>query len=72
MTFKFFFFLISFISKMDDNSSEGKIAFVQFHSVNVKGYWTHVAEKNSQPGAKITTIFRLSYKYFNRIIIKTF
>ena len=42
---------------MDDNSSEGKIAFVQFHSVNVKGYWTHLAEKNSQPGAKITTIF---------------
>ena len=45
---------------MDDNSSEGNIAFVPFHSVNVKGNWTHLAEKNSLPGAKITTIFSLS------------
>ena len=29
-------------------------------SVNVKGNWTHLAEKNSQPGTKINTNFRLS------------
>ena len=31
-----------------------------------------LSEKNSRPGAKITTIFRLSWKYFSGIIIKTF
>ena len=30
-----------------------------FHSVNAKGNWAHLAQKNSQLGAKITTIFRL-------------
>ena len=41
---------------MNDNSSEGKASFVQFYSVN--GNWAHLAEKNSQTGAKIkiTTI----------------
>ena len=38
----------------------------------LKENWTHLAEKNSQPGAKITTISRLSRKYFNRIVMKTF
>ena len=42
------------------------------HSVNVKRNWAHSAGKNSQPGAKITRIFMLSWKYFTRIIIKTF
>ena len=42
---------------MNDNSPEGKISFVLFHSVNVKENWTHLAEKNPQPGAKVTTIF---------------
>ena len=38
--------------------------------VNVKRkYWTHLAQKNSQPRARINTIFRLSLKYFNRISI---
>ena len=30
------------------------------HSVNVNGNWAYLAEKTSKPGAKITTIFRLS------------
>ena len=64
------YFSIKIISKMNDNSSEWKISFVYFHSINVKGNWTHLTEQNSRPGAKITTIFKLSWKYFNRIIIK--
>ena len=40
---------------MNDNSSEEKM-FVLFHFVNIKGNWAHLAEKNSRPGAKITTI----------------
>ena len=43
--------------------------FIQFHSVNVKRNWTHLAQKNSRPRARINTIFRLSRKYFNRISI---
>ena len=38
----------------------------------IKENWTHLAQKNSQPGAKISTIFRLSWKCLNRIAIKTF
>ena len=44
---------------MNDNSSQGKMYFILFHSVNVKGNWTHLAQNNSRPGAKINTIFRL-------------
>ena len=51
---------------MNDNSFEGKI------SLNVKGNWTHLAEKNSRPGAKINKIFKPRWKYFNHIIIKIF
>ena len=47
------------ISKMNDISSEGQISSLKFHSVNVKGNWTHLTEKNTRPGAKITTTFRL-------------
>ena len=43
-----------------------------YHSVNVKGNGTHLAEKTSRQEAKISTIFRLSWKYFNCIIIKPF
>ena len=32
------------------------ISWLSF-SQNVKGNWAHLAEKNSKPGAKITTIF---------------
>ena len=42
------------------NSSKGKMSFVGFHSLNVKGNWAHLAEKDSRPGAKITTIFGVS------------
>ena len=45
------YFLISLISKMNDNNSEGKMSFVQFHSVNVTGNRAHLADKNSQSGA---------------------
>ena len=45
---------------MNDNSSGGKMSSMQFHSVNAKGNWANSAEKNLQPGAKITTVFRLS------------
>ena len=45
---------------MNGNCSGGKMSFVKFLSVNVKGNWTHLAEKNSRPRAKITKIFRLS------------
>ena len=67
-----FFFLIRFISKMNDNISRRKISFIQFYLVNVKEIRAQLAEKISRSGAKITTIFKLSWKYFNCIIIKTF
>ena len=54
---------------MNDNSSQGKIYFIHFHSVNVKENWMHLALKNSWPGARINVVFRLSWKYFNRISI---
>ena len=54
---------------MSDNSSRGKMHSIQFHSVNVKKHCTHLAQKNSRPGARINTIFRLSLKYFNPISI---
>ena len=59
---------------MSNNIFRGKMYFIKFHSVNVKGNWTHLAQKNSRPGAKINTIFRLPRKHFNRISItkKTF
>ena len=37
--------------KLNDNISEGKNVF-----------WIHLAEKNSQPGSKISTISRLSLR----------
>ena len=49
---------------MNDNNFEGKMSFVLFHSINVKGTWAHLPKKNSWPGAKITVIFRLSMKIF--------
>ena len=57
---------------MNDNSSREKMYFAYFHPVNVKGNWTYLAQKKSRPAAKINTVFALSLKYFNRIIIKTF
>ena len=44
----------------------------RFYSINIKGHWAHLAEKYPRAGVKITTIFSLSWKYFSRIIIKTF
>ena len=45
---------------MSGNSLRETAYFIYFHSVNVKENWTHLAQKNSQPGAKINKIFRLS------------
>ena len=70
MTFEIYF-LMGFISNMNDNGSVGKMHIIKFYSVNVKGDWANLAEKNSQPRSKITAIFG-SRKYFNRIFIKTF
>ena len=44
---------------MNDISSEEKIFYVIFHSINVKGNWTGLTQKNSRSEAKVTTIFRL-------------
>ena len=41
------YFLIRFISKMNDNS-KGKMSIIKFYSVNVKRNWAHLAERNSQ------------------------
>ena len=45
---------------------EEKCSSLNFTSKNVTGNCTHLAEKNSRPGAKITAILKLSRKYFNR------
>ena len=45
---------------MSDDGSRGKMYFIYFHSINVKGNWTHLPEKNSRAGARINAIFRLS------------
>ena len=39
---------------MNDNSSREKMVIILFYSVNVKGNWAHLAEKNLRVGAKIT------------------
>ena len=41
------YFLTRFISKMNDNSSGEKLSHFYFHSVNVKGNWTHLVEKKN-------------------------
>ena len=43
-----------------------------FVSSMLRKIWSIYQKKISQPGVKITTIFRLSKKCLNRIIIKTF
>ena len=53
-------FLIIFISKINDHSSGEIITFIQFHCVNVKGNWAHLAEKNSRSCANVTITFSLS------------
>ena len=40
-------FLIGFISEMDDNSSRGKVSFIYFSYVNIKGNWAYLVDKNS-------------------------
>ena len=57
---------------MNDNSPGGKISIIWSYFIYDKGNWSHLAVKKSQPRAKVTTTFKLSWKYFNRIIIKTF
>ena len=62
-------FLLRSISKMNDIISEGQISFLKFHSVNVKGNLTHLAGKNAQPGAKISTMFRLRESLYRQITL---
>ena len=50
-----FILVINLIPKINDNSPGGKMAIIWFYSINVKGNWAHLAEKNSRAGAKITT-----------------
>ena len=51
---------------------EEKCTSFNFIPYLLKGIQTYLAQKNSRSGAKINTIFRLSWKYFNHVIIKTF
>ena len=44
---------------MRDNIFRGKMYLISFHSVKGKGNWTHIAQKISQPGAKVNAICRL-------------
>ena len=56
MTFEIYF-LVRFVSNMNrnGNSFKGKVVMSWFYSVNVRGKWAYLTEKNSQAGAKITT-----------------
>ena len=44
---------------MSDNSFLGTMYFIKFLFVNIKGIWTHLAQKNLRPETKINAIFRL-------------
>ena len=70
MTFEIYF-LMRFNSKMNNSFGE-KMAIAWFYFVNFKGKWAYLAKKNLRAGAKITTVSRLSQKYFDQFIIKTF
>ena len=48
------FILIRFIAKLNNSSSKAKMFSFP------KGNWAHLAEKTSQPEAKIAIIFKLS------------
>ena len=54
--------------RMQENTDQKKIRIWTFFTE----CWIHLADKNSQPGAKINSIFRLPQKCLNRIIIKPF
>ena len=56
---------------MNDISSEEKISYVIFHSINIKGNWTDLTQKNSRSEAKVTTIFRLMKVLDHENILKT-
>ena len=68
-------FLDKVYLKINDNSSGGKMAFSWSYSLNDKGNWAHVAEKNSQGRAQITTIkaiMKIFYLYYHKNISKIF
>ena len=54
--------------RMRENTDQKKIRIWTFFTE----CWIHLADKNSQLGAKINSIFRLPQKCLNRIIIKPF
>ena len=69
------FFLIKFISKMNNNSSWGKMSIIWFYPVSVKVNWAHLAEKKSRPRAKMLS-YHLGYHgndliVLSRILFKT-
>ena len=62
-------FLLRSISKMNDIISEGQISFLKFHSVNVKGNWTHLAGKNARPGATMFSLMKILYREIISIVL---
>ena len=51
------------------------MTIIWFYSVNVQGNWAHLAEKISQTGPKITTMYaiiKIFYLYYHKNILKTF
>ena len=63
MTFQGYF-LVRFISKLNNSNSREKMVIIWFYSANIKGNWTHLAEEKLLAGAKIN-------KYYICIIIKS-
>ena len=57
--------------KLKKTNSSLKTWVYVIHRLRVKGNWAYLTEEYSRPGAKIITIFRISWKYFNWIIMKT-
>ena len=67
-----FKWLLKFISWISGNSSKGRMSIASFHSAIFKRNWAHLAGKTSWPWATTTSIFRLMWRYFDCINIKTF
>ena len=51
------------------------MTIIWFYSVNVQGNWARLAEKISQTGPKITTMYaiiKIFYLYYHKNILKAF
>ena len=51
MTFEIYF-AINFMPKMSNNCLKEEMFIIYFYSLNVKGNWRYLADKNTQPGEK--------------------